>query len=136
MRLVSVITGTESDNARSSQTASIINYGYRFYETKKLYDGGKKIAAVNIWKGQEKEVSLGLTQDLYITFPRGQYDKLEATVDVEQNLVAPIANGQEGGSLNIKLADTMILQQPLSAMKSVEKGGFIKRTIDSVRMKF
>ena len=136
MRLISVVMGTNSSNARAKASQSLLNYAFRFYETHKLYDQGESINMAKVWKGAEENIALGMERELYITIPRGQYKKLEATVNIEKSIVAPIDKGDEIGMLNIQLAGDKILSRPIVALHSVEQGGMFKRFKDQVYLLF
>ena len=136
MRLINVIMGTESEKARADETQKLINYGFRFYETHKLYRAGEERIKAEIWKGQEEEVPLGLNNDLYITIPKGSYEQLEATVDVPGLLTAPIQQGTQLGTLKIQLDGEVLAQQPLVALQTAEAAGWWSRTMDGIGLWF
>lgn len=136
MRLISVVMGTESEQARADESQKLINYGFRFFETHKLYNAGEQRLTAEVWKGAEDTVSIGLAQDLFITIPKGQYGALKANVDMPTLLTAPIAQNTQLGKLQIQLHDTTITTRPLVALKAVEAGGWWSRTIDSIGLWF
>ena len=76
MRLVSVVMGSRSAEARANDSQALLNYGFRFFETHKLYSGGEEIVAARVWKGAAETVALGVTEDFYLTIPKGRYDSL------------------------------------------------------------
>ncbi|CAG0906969.1 unnamed protein product, partial [Cyprideis torosa] len=132
MRLIAVVLGTQSDNARTSQSRTLINYGYRFYETRRLYPADESLADARVWKGQADNVKLGLEKDLYVTFPRGQYDQLDAKLDRQRIIEAPIPVGASLGEVTVSLDDEVLTSRPLIAMQGVEEGGFFRNIVDSV----
>ena len=136
MRLMSVVMGTESEQARADETQKLINYGFRFYETHKLYNAGDERLNAEIWKGAEENISIGLSRDLFITIPKGQYQNLKATVDMPSLLTAPIAQGTELGRLQIDLQGNTIAALPLVALETVEQSGWWGRTMDSIGLWF
>jgi D-alanyl-D-alanine carboxypeptidase (penicillin-binding protein 5/6) len=136
MRLVSVVMGTESEKARADETQKMLNYGFRFYETHKLYPAGQKQAVAEVWKGDAEEVSLGLADDLFITIPKGSYEQLQAGVDIPGQLQAPIAKNQVLGQLTIKLEDTVVAERPMVALEAVPQGGWWTRTVDGMGLWF
>ena len=136
MRLISVVMGTKSENARAYESQKLLNYGFRFYETHKLYDAQQPLKAMRIWKGDSDTIALGLTKPLYITVPRGQYDKLNASLTVDSSIVAPAEKGQRLGTVNIKLGDEVLVERPLVALESVGEGGLWHRLVDNVRLMF
>lgn len=136
MRLINVIMGTESEKARADETQKLINYGFRFFETHKLYNAGDERFRPEIWKGQKEEISLGLASDLFITIPKGSYDQLEAVVDVPGLLTAPIQQGTQIGSLNLSLNGQPFMQKPLVALETAEQAGWWSRSMDGIGLWF
>ncbi len=136
MRLIAVVMGTKSQKARADESQKLFNYGFRFFETNLLYKGGEKRVNIEVWKGEDEDVDLGLTQDLYVTIPRGEYKNLQAKVDMPNYINAPIANRQEIGKLNIQLNNKTVAQKPLVTLKAVQEGGWWTRTTDSMGLWF
>lgn len=136
MRLISVVMGTASEKARADETQKMLNYGFRFYETHKLYPAGQQQAVAEVWKGQAEEVPLGLAEDLFITIPKGSYDQLQAGVDIPGQLQAPISAGQVLGQLSIRLNDTVVVERPMVALNTVEQGGWWTRMVDGMGLWF
>jgi len=134
MRLISVVMGTDSEEARASASQALLNYGFRFFETYQLYDGGEELKQETVWKGRSDEVGLGLEGELFVTIPRGRYDALEATVELNDRLLAPLAAGQVVGELVIDLDGEAVVRRPLVTLEPVERAGFFGRTGDSVRL--
>lgn len=135
MRLVSVVLGTPSDLVRTEDSMRLLTYGFRFFETHKLYNASTPVAMARVWKGTKSETPLGLSEDLYVTVPTGQYKKLQASVNVEP-LKAPIVKGQPYGTLNILLGDQVIASKPLIAFADNPTGSMIRRATDSVQYNF
>ncbi len=136
MRLINVIMGTESEKARADETQKLINYGFRFFETHKLFNANDERVKAEIWKGEEEEVSIGLANDLFITIPKGSYDDLKANVDLPSLLTAPIQQGTQLGTLNIELYDQTIIQKPLVALETAEQAGWWSRSMDGIGLWF
>ncbi len=136
MRLISVVMGTASEKARADETQKMLNYGFRFYETHKLYPAGQQQAVAEVWKGQAEEVPLGLAEDLFITIPKGSYDQLQAGVDIPGQLQAPISAGQVLGQLSIRLNDTVVVERPMVALNTVAQGGWWTRMVDGMGLWF
>jgi len=134
MRLVAVVMGTESEEARAADSQALLNYGFRFFETYQLYESGDELSAERIWKGESNHVSLGVDEDLFVTIPRGRYDALEARMEVDSRLVAPLEPGDRVGQLVISLDDDDLIRQPLVALEGVEPAGFFGRSMDAVRL--
>ncbi|MGQ4582434.1 serine hydrolase [Lysobacter sp. F60174L2] len=133
-RLITVVLGSGSEKQRADQSQALLNWGFRFYETHKLYDAGKEIAEQKVWKGAADLVRLGVAEPLLVTVPRGRYDQLKPMMDVPKNLVAPITKGQEIGMVKVMLDDKVVAQRPLVALDAVEEGGFFKRLWDEFWM--
>ncbi len=133
-RLIAVVLGTANDTARTSQSRSLLNYGFRFYETRKIYAPDTVVATAHVWKGDSDEVKLGVTDDFYITFPRGQYEHLNAKLDRERIIEAPVQAGTQLGEVKVMLGDKLIDSRPLVAINSVEEGGVFRRLIDSLML--
>jgi len=134
MRLISVVLGTRSENARAQETQKLMNYGFRFFETHALYQALDQVAETKVWKGATKQVALGLEQTLSVTVPRGRYKELVATTNIQQPLIAPIAVGSQLGEVEIRLGDELIAKQPLIAVHAVEQGSWWRRLLDSLLM--
>jgi len=126
-RLISVIMGDTSENQRAIDSQALLNWGFRFYETNKLYDAGQPVTRQKLWKGKVNEVALGVARPLLVSTPRGQYPRLKATMDVPKMLEAPITKGQQIGTVKVNLDGKLIAQQPLVALNEVPEAGFFKR---------
>lgn len=126
-RLISVVMGSTSEAQRASDSLALLNWGFRFYETHKVYDVGKQVAQQKVWKGQENEVKLGVAEPMLVTIPRGKYDQLKPIMDVPKTLVAPIKKGQAIGTVKVMLDGKVVAQRPLVAINAIEQAGFFKR---------
>ena len=131
MRLISVVMGTDSEEARASASQSLLNYGFRFYETHHLYSAGKALNQARIWKGEKEHLGLGLQHDLSVTIPRNQYKNLDAKMEVEPKIVAPISQGQVLGKVLINLNGEEIAEAELVALESVNDGNLWQQVKDS-----
>jgi len=136
MRLISVVLGTESDKVRADASQALINYGFRFYETHKLYDSGKQLATARVWKGASDTVSLGLDTPLYATVPRGQYKALSASMTINTRVMAPVSKDQPLGSVQVQLGDSVIAGQDLVALQDVGEGPIWRRIVDEALLYF
>lgn len=136
MRLLVVVMGTTSEEARAKESLSLLNYGFRFYETHKLYGAGDSIRTSRVWKGASESIQLGLQDDLAITVPRGRYDELDATTKINQPIEAPVSLGQTLGRISITLDGEELVSAPLVALEEIEESGFIGSMVDSVLMLF
>lgn len=136
MRLISVVMGTDSENARAQASQALLNYGFRFFETHQLYGARDTLTNARIWKGEQEHVSLGLENDLFVTIPRRQYDNLQARTEVNQLVEAPIAQGDVLGRVIVDLSGEIIKEVPLIALAEIPEGGIIRTAVDTVLMYF
>jgi serine-type D-Ala-D-Ala carboxypeptidase (penicillin-binding protein 5/6) len=136
MRIVSVVLGTASAKARTDGSQALLNYGFRFFETRLLYAAGEKVTAARIWKGQDESTDLGLPENLYITIPRGSFEKVESVVNMPSILLAPVALGQPVAELQVSLNGTDLVKEPLRALQENPGGSLWQRTRDSVQLWF
>ena len=133
-RLIAVVMGSTSEKQRADDSLALLNWGFRFYETHRLYEPGKAIATQRVWKGKAKEVQLGVAQPMLVSVPRGRYDDLKPTMDVPKTLVAPIAAGQAIGTVKVTLDGKVVAESPLVAITAIEEAGFFKRLWDAFWM--
>jgi len=136
MRLISVVLGTDDEKARADASQALLNYGFRFYETHKLYDAGKQLATARVWKGKSDTVSLGLNSPLYATVPRGQYKALAASMTINNRIMAPVSNDETLGSVKVQLGDAVIAEQNLVALQGVGEGSIWHRIVDEALLYF
>jgi len=136
MRLISVVMGTASEDARAAESQKLMTYGFRYFETHKLYDAGQVISNARVWSGKEDALDLGITEEVVATIPRGQSGALQATLSVEETITAPLTQGQVLGTVEIKLGEEIIYQGNVAAMQAVDRAGFFKRFMDWLTMFF
>lgn len=134
MRLLGVVMGTESAKARADASQSLLNYGFRFFESHRLYASGEKIATAPVFKGDLEQTEVGLHEDLHITVPRGRYDELTAEMNIDRQLVAPLDEGQEVGSVSVVLDGQVLTTRPLHTINGVAEGSLWKQLKDEVRL--
>lgn len=133
MRLISVVLGEPNDNARTEDSIRLLTYGFRFFETHKLYNGNTPLTQAHVWQGDKSDTPLGLTEDLYVTVPAGSYKKLQAAIELNNPLHAPIVKGQTYGTLKVTLNNDVIATVPLIALDNNTKGSIWRRASDSVK---
>ncbi|BCN92871.1 D-alanyl-D-alanine carboxypeptidase [Thiomicrorhabdus immobilis] len=133
-RLITIVLGTESSKMRIQESQKLLNYGFRFFETHKLYASKQRLNDIKVWEGTRDLIGVGLDKDLYITIPRGQYKNIKIESSVHPEIKAPIEEGQEMGMLNISLGDKVIVEQPLVALDAVEEGSFFKKIMDQFKL--
>jgi D-alanyl-D-alanine carboxypeptidase (penicillin-binding protein 5/6) len=136
MRLIGVVTGAKHESDRAIYDAALLNYGFNFYDSRKLYDAGTSIAQLKVWKGSESSVPVGVSQDFHVSFPKGQYDQLKAAVHTSAGLIAPVKAGQQVGSVTVTLEGKQIAEAPLYTLQAVPEGGIFTRMFDSIRLWF
>ena len=136
MRLISVVLGAKSDEVRTRCSEALLNYGFRFFETRKLFKANTSILTPRVWLGKEKTTALGLHDDMYVTLPVGEYAKLKAKAEVDKNLKAPITKGKAYGVLNITLDGKDIVSKSLLALQDNRRTNFILALYDYVLMLF
>ena len=136
MRLVSVVTGSPSTAARTRDSAALLRFGFRAYETRRLYRSGEVVTTLRVWRGASKELSIGLGEDLYVTIPRGGHKRLDSTIEVEPRLFAPVEHGAVQGAVTIRVDEEQVAERSLIALHSVAAGNLWQRFSDSVRLFF
>lgn len=136
MRLISVVMGANSEKSRADDSQKLLTYGFRFFETHRLYQAGTEIRQTRIWKGNSEQVGVGLVDDLFVTIPRGRYDQLEARMDILSVITAPLAAQTELGRLNVLLDGESQATATLHALSDVDRGGLWRRLSDSVALWF
>ncbi|MFW3614375.1 D-alanyl-D-alanine carboxypeptidase family protein [Billgrantia antri] len=136
MRLISVVMGTSSEEARAQETQKLLSYGFRYYETLELYEQGAVLNTPRIWGGEKNELRVGVDRDVAMTLPRARNQELSARLDLRPDLTAPISLGDRVGTLEVRLGDEIVGEQPLVALESIEEGGLFKRLFDQVRRFF
>ena len=136
MRIISVVLGTSSEKTRADGSQALLNYGFRFFETRLLFKAGEQVTNARVWKSLNETSRLGVLEDLYITVRRGAYDKLESAVDIPAIVEAPIAAGQPLGEMKISLDGEEILRTQLRALDDNPTGSLWQRARDSVSLMF
>lgn len=136
MRLISVVMGTASEQARAAETQKLLTWGFRFFETRHFYQPDQVVSTARVWAGAQNLVGVGLAEGLVLTLPKGQADKLEATVTLDSTIKAPIARGDVLGQVEVKLGEEVVHTGPLVALADVESAGLFGRLWDSIRLFF
>ena len=136
MRLISVVMGTASEEARAIETQKLLTYGFRYYETHKLYDSDQVLTNVPVYSGALNAVDLGIEDEVYITIPRGQAESMTATVDVDEIIRAPLSDRQIMGEVRVVLDNNILYQGDVVSMQAVEQGGILKRFVDWITLLF
>jgi D-alanyl-D-alanine carboxypeptidase (penicillin-binding protein 5/6) len=135
-RLLSVVLGASSESMRATESQKLLNYGFQFYDTVKLYDRNQSVSTVRVWKGGSNVVKAGFPQEMYLSVPKGSADKLKATVETQQPLLAPVSAGQKIGVLRVELDGKPYGEFPVVALEEVGVAGIFGRGWDSLRLLF
>jgi D-alanyl-D-alanine carboxypeptidase (penicillin-binding protein 5/6) len=135
-RMISVVMKTASTKARATDSLSLLNYGFRFFETIELFPGDKPVETLRIWKGETQELPVGPARDVAISIPRGSYENVVTQLEAVPEIIAPIEKGDQIGEIVITLNDEELRRVPLVALEAVPKGGLIRRAIDTVLLWF
>ena len=133
-RLLSIVLGAASENARANESQKLLNWGYTAFDAVKLFDGNQAVATPNVWKGKENTVKLGRPEAVVVAVPAGSAGKIKTTVARPDPLVAPFTKGQALGTLKVSLNDQPLLDVPLVTLDAVEQAGFLGRAWDAVRL--
>jgi len=135
-RLIAVAMDTASDSLRATESQKLLNYGFMFYDTLHLYTKGQPVTTFTVWKGTENSVRAGFAEDVYLSLPKGQSERLKATMESQQPLTAPITAGQKIGVVKLSLDGMPVAEYPLIALDNVELANVLVRGWDSLRLLF
>ena len=136
-RLLSVVLGTASDAMRAQESQKILNFGFQFYDSARLYEKGQTVSTIKVWKGSLSELNAGsLKGDITISLPRGSADKIKAEFVAMEPIVAPVSAGQRVGIVKVTLEGKPIAEYPVVALENIAVAGIFGRTWDSVRLWF
>jgi len=136
MRLIAVVMGTRSEEARATESQKLLAYGFRYFQTHKVYESGARLNTTKVWAGMRDELELGLQEEIFLTIPRGAQDDLVAEMLIDEVIKAPIKAGQELGKLTIRLNDEQLVDVPLVALQAVDEAGFFARIWDALVLFF
>lgn len=136
MRLISVVLGTASDSARTMESQKLLNYGFQFFDSARLYQKGQGIAELKVWKGSQNTLKAGFNRDIYVALPKGQQQRLKAEMTTTQPLLAPLSIGQKVGTVKFMLEGKLVAEQPLGALDDVRIANIFGRTWDGMRLWF
>jgi len=134
MRLVSVVLGTKSANSRKSESRSLLNYGFRFFETLTYFSSTEELEKPRIWKGQQDYLSVGVRDEVVLTLQRGKKKSLTTMVEVDEYILAPVVLGDKLGTVKLVLDGEVIAEVPLVALETVQLGNFFARLWDVILM--
>jgi serine-type D-Ala-D-Ala carboxypeptidase (penicillin-binding protein 5/6) len=135
-RLISVVLGTASESVRATESQKLLNYGFQFHDSVRLYEKNQPVATLQVWKGSGNAVKAGFTSDIYLSLPKGHADRIKASVESLQPLLAPISAGQQVGMMKLTLDGKPFRDIPVVALESVPLAGILGRGWDSIRLLF
>jgi D-alanyl-D-alanine carboxypeptidase (penicillin-binding protein 5/6) len=135
-RLLSVVLGTSSDTARATESQKLLNYGFQFFETARLYPADQAVTSLRIYKGKGSQVKAGFTGDFYVTVPRGAAKAIQAQLITQQPLLAPVKRGQKLGTLRLTANGLPVGDYPLLALEDIEVAGILGRGWDNILLMF
>ena len=135
-RLISVVMGTKSEEARAAESQKLLTYGFRFFESVKSYSAQEEIVESKIWMGAKDTIKLGTVDDIWLTIPRGSEKDIKAELDFPSELRAPLKAGDSIGTLKLMLGDEVLHESPLAALEEIEKSGFFKQIWHSIMLFF
>jgi D-alanyl-D-alanine carboxypeptidase (penicillin-binding protein 5/6) len=133
-RLISVLLGSSSESMRAQQSQKLLNWGFQFFDSLKLHPANQTVKAIEVWKGAAKDVKAGFRNDIVVTVPRGEAEKLKAELLTQQPLVAPVAQGQRVGTLRVTYEGKPLGEYPLVALEGVSLAGVFGRAWDTLRL--
>lgn len=136
MRLISIVTGSTKEDARISASQKLLNYGFRFFETKLVHKANTEITNMRVWKGDTERLSLGVTENLYVTTSKGSRNKIKSNIKVEAMIEAPVADGATYGQVNVMLGSKQLASQELVALASVNEGSIWRKLVDNIQLMF
>ncbi|MBI2383920.1 MAG: D-alanyl-D-alanine carboxypeptidase [Gammaproteobacteria bacterium] len=134
-RLIAIVMGSKDAESRARASLTLLNYGFRFFETYELTPANTTVASVRVWKGEEREVALGLAAPLVVTVPRGMRERVQVQAQMEPSPFAPVAAGQRLGTLTIALDGKALRTEPLIALRAMPEGNLWRQLSDEVRLR-
>lgn len=136
MRLIAVVMGAKSERARARESQKLLTYGFRYFESHKLYDSQETLQNHRVWMGQQDELALGVKDGAYITIPRGQKGNLDVQYSIDDVIKAPVIKGMEYGHMTVSLGEKVLMDKPLIALEAIDEAGFFSRLLDYIKLFF
>lgn len=134
MRLISVVLGTKSDEGRAAETQKLLAYGFRYFENAEIYQAGSTIESTRVWYGKTEQLAVGVADSVLLNIPRGSRKNLDAKLVLNDTVEAPVALGQQLGTLKISLNGSVLTEVPVVALSAIEESGFFARMLDSIKL--
>jgi len=135
-RLITAVFGASSPSARAAETQKLLTYGFRYFETRTFFTKGQMLDQARVWKGQTEQVKVGLGEELSLTLPKGQAEKLQTSFHINPTLIAPLALGASVGTVDLTLDGKVVTSVNLVTLEAVEEAGLFSRLWDSIRLFF
>jgi D-alanyl-D-alanine carboxypeptidase (penicillin-binding protein 5/6) len=135
-RFIAVVMGARSAESRSQEVQKMLNYGFRYYQSERLFSAGQELIQSPVWGGASNTLSVGVREPVYVTISRGARNQLESVIDLDSVVKAPISAGDELGRIKVSYQGEVLVDQPVLALADVPEGGFFKRIWDSVKLFF
>ena len=135
-RLISVVLGTTSDVARTQESQKLLNFGFQFFDSQRLYKKGEAIATPEIFKGTQNTIKLGFDKDVWLTLPKDKFVGMKASLTTMQPLIAPYSPGQKAGMMKLTQNDKLVAEIPVVALENVPVAGLMGRGWDAIRLLF
>lgn len=135
-RLLSVVLGAQSESARATESQKLLNFGFLNFDAVRLYEKGSRVSSLEVWKGSVRELKAGFDRDLFVTVPRGQADRVKATLSSQKPLLAPVALNQKVGNMKVTIDGREIASVPVLALEKIDGAGVFGRAYDTVRLWF
>jgi len=133
-RLLSIVLGTVSEQARANESQKLLNWGYTAFEAVKLFDADQPVLTPAVWKGRSAQVRLGRPRAVVVTVPAGYASRLRTEAVRPDPLIAPLKKGQVSGTLKVNIGEYTLSNIPLLALESVEEAGLMGRAWDAFRL--
>ncbi len=133
-RLLSIVLGAASENARANESQKLLNWGYTAFDAVKLFDAGQPVATPAVWKGKQSTLKIGRAEPIVVTVPAGSAGKVTTQIVRKDPLVAPFTQGQSVGTLKVQLGEQTLAEVPLVALEAVEQAGILGRAWDAIRL--
>ncbi len=135
-RLLSVVLGAQSESARATESQKLLNFGFLNFDAVRLYEKGSRVSSLAVWKGSVRELKAGFDRDLFVTVPRGQADRVKATLISQKPLLAPVALNQTVGNMKVTIDGREIASVPVLALEKIDGAGVFGRAFDTLRLWF
>lgn len=135
-RLLSIMLGTANEQARAQESLKVLNYGFQFFDTLRMYNKNEVIATPDVYKGKAGSVKIGVLQETFVSVPKGTGGRLKPVLERVETIIAPVTQGQKLGSVKLMDGNNMVAEFPVVALEAVPEAGFFGRLWDTIRLWF